>query len=103
MAIRSVYLPQTEIQDNRIRIDGEEHRHLVVARVQPHEVIEIFDGKGTVWTALVESVGKRGTLVQVTQSRQIPCDSLQLILGLAMIRLAAFELALEKVAEIGVT
>jgi 16S rRNA (uracil1498-N3)-methyltransferase len=103
MAIRSVYLPQPEIQDKHIRIDGEEHRHLVVARAEPSETIEIFDGKGTAWTALVNSVGKRETIVMVTESRTIPRDPLQLILGLALIRLAAFELALEKVVEIGVT
>jgi 16S rRNA (uracil1498-N3)-methyltransferase len=103
MAIRSVYLPRPEIQDQRIRIDGEEHRHLVVARTEPGEAIEIFDGKGTAWTALVETFSKRETTVLVTGSRTIPPDPLQLILGLAMIRLAAFELALEKVVEIGVT
>src|SRR5262245_25585202 len=100
MAIRSVYLPQPEILDKRIRIDGEEHRHLIVARAEPRETIEIFDGKGSAWTAVVESVGKRETLVLVTQSRRIPADPRQLILGLAMIRVAALELALEKVVEI---
>jgi len=103
MAVRSVYLPHPEIQDNRVRIDGEEHKHLIVARAQPNELVEVFDGKGAVWTVALESVGKRETIGQVTQSRNIPRDPLELILGLAMIRIAAFELALEKVVETGVT
>jgi 16S rRNA (uracil1498-N3)-methyltransferase len=103
MASRSVYLPEPDIQDSRIRIQGDEHRHLVVARTDPGEVIEVFDGKGRAWTACVETVGKRDTVVRVTQFRKIERDALQLILGLAMIRIAAFELALEKVVEIGVS
>ena len=103
MLLRSVYLPQPSIKDDRIRVGGEEHRHLVVARAEANELIEIFDGAGNVWTAAVEYSGKRETVVRVTESRQIPRDPVELILALAMIRMPAFELALEKVAEIGVT
>jgi 16S rRNA (uracil1498-N3)-methyltransferase len=103
MAVRSVYLPELQIQDNRVRIDGDEHRHLTVARAAPNEVIEIFNGRGTAWMGIVESVGKRETVARVTERREIQPEPVALILGLAMIRIAAFELALEKVVEIGVT
>jgi 16S rRNA (uracil1498-N3)-methyltransferase len=103
MAVRSVYLPEPQIQNNCIRIDGDEHRHLVVARVELGEAVDIFDGKGTAWTAVVDSVGKRETLVQVTGRREISPEPVQLVLALAMIRMAAFELALEKVVEVGVS
>jgi 16S rRNA (uracil1498-N3)-methyltransferase len=102
MAVKSVYLPDPSILD-RIHITGDEHRHLSVARTEPDETIEIFDGKGGVWTAEVESTGKRETVVHVTHSRTIPRDPLEVILALAMIRVPAFELALEKVVEVGVT
>jgi 16S rRNA (uracil1498-N3)-methyltransferase len=103
MSLRSVYLSEPSIEDNRIRIGGEEHRHLGVARAERDEVIEIFDGKGTVWIATVESVGKRETVAAVKDSRKAARDSVELILGLAMIRSAAFELAIEKAVEVGVT
>jgi 16S rRNA (uracil1498-N3)-methyltransferase len=74
-----------------------------VARAEANEVVEIFDGKGALWAAVVESIGKRETIVRVTESRKIRRDPLELILALAMIRIAAFELALEKLVEVGVT
>ncbi len=103
MSLRSVYLPAPPIQDSSIHISGEEHRHLVVARVEPNESIEIFDGNGNVWLVAVESVGKRETLGRVLETRCVGRGSIELILAIAMIRIAAFELALEKAVEIGVT
>ena len=103
MAVRSVYLPNPLLQNDQIRITDDEHRHLTVARAEPNEVIEIFDGKGAVWTAVVESIGKRETIARVTQLRRVPDDRPHLILGLALIRVQAFEWALEKVVEVGVT
>jgi 16S rRNA (uracil1498-N3)-methyltransferase len=103
MSLRSVYLSEPLIENNRIRIGGDEHRHLGVARAELDEVIEIFDGKGSVWTAAVESVGKRETVAVVKESRRAARDPVELILGLAMIRIAAFEFAIEKAVEVGVT
>src|SRR5215831_150587 len=101
MAVKSVYLPEPIIEQHRIHITGDEHRHLSVARAEANETIEIFDGKGNVWTTEVESMGKRETVVRVTQSRSVPRDPLEVILALAMIRIPSFELALEKVVEVG--
>jgi 16S rRNA (uracil1498-N3)-methyltransferase len=103
MAVRSVYLVDPSIQNDRIHITGDEHRHLMVARAQSSEVVEIFDGKGSVWTATIESAGKHEMVAQVTGFCRMPGDPLQLVLALALIRTAAFELALEKVAEVGIT
>src|SRR5437879_4418201 len=103
MSLKSVYLPAPSIQDNRIQIAGDEHRHLVVARAQRDELIEIFDGKGHVWTAAIESVNRRETVARVTASREASPPRIELILALAMIRIAAFELALEKAVEVGAT
>ena len=103
MAVKSVYLPEPIIERNHVHITGDEHRHLSVARAEAGETIEIFDGKGNVWTTEVESMGKRETIVRVTQSRSVPPEPVEVILALAMIRIPSFELALEKVVEVGVT
>jgi 16S rRNA (uracil1498-N3)-methyltransferase len=102
MAVRSVYLPDVSVADNRIRIGGEAHRHLAVARIEPGETVEIFDGTGGVWVAAVESAGKRETVVKVTESRKVERDPVEIVLGLAMIKIPSFELALEKAVEVGV-
>lgn len=103
MALRSIYLAQPAIGDHRIHISGEEHRHLMVARAESGEGVEIFDGKGSVWTAVIESIGRRETVARITESRKVERDPAEVILGLALIRIAAFEMALEKAVEIGIS
>lgn len=75
----------------------------MVARAEAGEAVEIFDGKGSVWTAVVESIGKHATIAGIRQSRKVERDKAEVILGLALIRMAAFELALEKAVEVGVS
>jgi 16S rRNA (uracil1498-N3)-methyltransferase len=103
MSLRSVYLPVPSVENDRIHITGDEHRHLTVARAGKDEVVEIFDGTGRVWTAAIESVNKRETVAHISQLRRVPPPSPDLILAMAMIRIPAFELALEKTVEVGVT
>ena len=103
MALKSAYLPGPTVNNGIIQITGEEHRHLVVARAERGELVEAFDGQGRVWEVEVVDVGKRQTAVRVRTERMTFPPKVQLILGQAMIRPAAFELALEKAVEIGVT
>jgi 16S rRNA (uracil1498-N3)-methyltransferase len=102
MAIKSVYIPEPVIESGRLRILGDEHQHLKVARAQEGEALEIFDGKGGVWTGKVQSTGKHETLVEILQSRQVEQSGPELILGLSLVKPAAFELAMEKAVEVGV-
>jgi 16S rRNA (uracil1498-N3)-methyltransferase len=103
MSLKSVYVPKPVFENTRIHIKNEEHRHLAVARVEKGELIEVFDGQGDIWTVGIESVSKRETVGVLRDFRQIPPPPLILILAQAMIRTSAFELALEKAVEIGVT
>ena len=103
MSLKSVYIPEPSIQDDRIRTTGEEHHHLVVGRAEKDERIEVFDGKGNACTVRVESIAKRETAAVLKESKIISRPAVELILGMAMVRTAAFESALEKSVEIGVT
>src|SRR6478609_3609124 len=103
MALKSVYLPSPRISSGIISITEEEHRHLAVTRAEPGELVEVFDGAGRVWMCEVVEVGKRQTSVRIQREQIVPPPQVELILGLALIRSAAFELALEKVVEVGVT
>jgi 16S rRNA (uracil1498-N3)-methyltransferase len=103
MTVKAVYLPAPAIRNHSIEISGEEHHHLVVARAEPEEKIEVFNGRGQVWLCSVTTIGKRATLLRVESSRQVPSPAIELILAQAMIRSTAFELALEKAVEVGVT
>jgi 16S rRNA (uracil1498-N3)-methyltransferase len=103
MALKSVYLPFPVIENDLIRITEEEHRHLAVARVQQGEAVEVFNGTGRLWMCEVTEIGKRQTTVRVQREEECPPPKVELLLGQALIRGAAFEFALEKAVEIGVT
>ena len=103
MATKSVYLPNPIIQNNTVEISDEEHRHLVVARAEAGESLEVFNGKGPVWSCSVKTVAKRSTTAIVEGERNVPAPAIELILAQALIRTSAMELAIEKAVEIGVT
>src|SRR5262245_11365066 len=103
MALKSVYLAQLPSDADPIRITGDEHHHLVVARVQEGESVEILDGRGGICTAEVLRVDRRETLLRVVRKQQVEKSGPELILALALVKPSALELALEKVVEVGVT
>jgi len=103
MAIKSVYIADLAVKDNLISIRDEEHRHLSVARAEVGEEIEIFDGRGEVLTAIIAVIERRETHAHITGKRHVTADAHELILGQSLIRHAAFEFALEKAVEAGVT
>jgi 16S rRNA (uracil1498-N3)-methyltransferase len=106
MSLKSVYLPDLVPEGeggSQIRLTGEEHHHLSIGRVEEQETLEVFDGRGTVWTADVVSHNRRETIARIVDKRVVPRDADEVILGLSMIRVAAFELAIEKAVEVGVS
>lgn len=103
MSLKSVFLPAPLFEGDRIHIKDDEHRHLMVGRAEAGEFIEVFDGKGNVWTVSVESLGKRETVAVLSDSRRMPPPVIDLTLAMAIVRASAFELALEKAVEIGIT
>jgi 16S rRNA (uracil1498-N3)-methyltransferase len=103
MATKSVYLPQPAVTNSIIQITDEEHRHLAVARAELGEQTDVFDGRGHVWVCEVVDVAKRHTSLKVIREWDSPAPRVELILALALIHRPAFELALEKAVETGVT
>jgi 16S rRNA (uracil1498-N3)-methyltransferase len=103
MAIKSVYLAELVVKDDLVSIRDEEHRHLSVGRAAVGEEIEIFDGHGNVLAAKISALERRETHARVTSHRHAAPEPHELILGQSLIRHAAFEFALEKAVETGVT
>ena len=103
MAAKSIYVPEFTIQDGKLAVRDEEHQHLRVARAESGEPVEVFNGRGSAWQAQVESCERRETILLIGERREVEPLRPQLILGLSLIKSAAFEFALEKAVEVGVT
>jgi 16S rRNA (uracil1498-N3)-methyltransferase len=103
MAVKSIYVPEPVIEGERLHVAGDEHRHLTVARAEEGEPVEVFDGRGAVWSTEVLSQSKRETVLRVVQMRRVERHGPELLLGLSLVKVSAFELALEKAVEVGVT
>lgn len=103
MAGKSVYIPEPEMGNGKLIVHGDEHQHLRVGRAEVGERVEVFNGRGVVWTAIIESCEKRDTHLRVLDRREVEPLRPSLILGLSLVKTGAFELALEKAVEVGVT
>lgn len=100
---RGVYWPVPDFVGDRARVQGDEYRHLIVTRIREGEELELFDGRGTVWTVDVETVSKKDVLCAVRNQRCEPKPVQELWLAQALIRIPAFEEIIEKAVELGVT
>jgi len=101
---RRFFIPPELICDNETRLPDAEARHLRnVLRIREGERVEVFDGKGGVWSGEVKFgdgevfVCGLSTIYPRRQS-----DAARLALAMAMIKPARFEWALEKATELGV-
>jgi 16S rRNA (uracil1498-N3)-methyltransferase len=103
MAVKSVYISEPVIANGRLVVQGDEHQHLRVGRAEVGEQIEVFNGRGAVWTTSIESCEKRETHLRISAKREVEPLRPTLILGLSLVKTGAFELALEKAVEVGVT
>ena len=103
MALKSVFLPHPELEGDRLRVSGDEHHHLSVARAEVGELVEVLDGQGGAWTSEVLAATRKETVLRVVEKRHIQRTGPEIILAMSLIKPSAFELALEKAVEVGVT
>lgn len=92
-----------QFEGQRARMEGEAAHHLGrVLRAQPGQMYELSDGE-RVWLGRVETVGR--DIVEFALVEELPghAPSLDTTLLLAVVKFDAFEWALEKATELGVT
>lgn len=87
-----------------LELDGDEAEHGAQSlRLRPGDTIELVDGKGHVAIAQVTGSHRRRLAVSILdRSFEAPPDRPRLILGLGLLKGPRFDLALEKLTELGV-
>jgi 16S rRNA (uracil1498-N3)-methyltransferase len=84
-------------------MEGEAAHHLGrVLRAQPGQVYELSDGTA-VWLGRIETVGRDRVEFQLTEALPTNIPQLRTTLLLSIVKFDAFEWALEKATELGVT
>ena len=80
-------------------------KHCVqVVRMQQGDQIDLTNGQGCLFEALITAPDKKNTLVTIVSEKQIPAPSQKLSLGIALLKnVTRLEWLIEKATEMGVT
>jgi len=93
-----------ELEKDLVALPPEESHHLVrVLRVQPGQEIMLFDGRGGVADAVIESVSKTIVVARISKRGKVPPPAVQIDLIQAVPKPDRWELVLQKAVELGAT
>lgn len=100
-----IFLPPENLTAKQIRITGDQARHLgTVLRVQPNDILTIFDGLGHRYTCKIVTAQKKEILVELI--RKEPCSAespLAITLAQGIPKGEKMDLIVQKSTELGVT
>ncbi len=104
MTANQFYVPDVGGAGDRLRLEGDEHRHLArAARVRSGETVWLFDGSGRRARARVEKVGRDETEVVVIAAEDAEPEPVRIVLAVALVPSRTMEQIVEKAAELGVS
>ena len=96
------FAPKLLIQNETVLLEEEEAHHLIkVMRAQRGEIVECFNGKGSLAKAKILDLHKNNVSLLVTHVEHFPPPACPLILAQAMIRLNRLDTIIEKGCELG--
>src|SRR4030042_6405774 len=99
-----IYLPISEIKNNRISITGEKARYLnSVLRCRKGDDLIIFDGKGNCYRTNVIEVDKREVVTEVEE--KFPCNTeshINITLMQGILKGEKMDMVIQKATELGV-
>lgn len=82
--------------------EGEAHHCARVMRMQPGDEVEVFDGLGRGARARLLTVSKSEVALEIGEGTHEPEPRVKVVLGLAVLKGKAMDLAVQKAVEIGV-
>lgn len=94
--------PEQITGDQDIRLDSEESRHITkVLRLQPDVAIELYDGTGFLYQAVITGVGRTVT-AHIRSSQYFDRSQPAIILHAGLLKNKKMEVVLQKATELGV-
>jgi len=98
------YVPRIKKGATRVVLEGTEHHHLAkAARVKKGDNVWLFDAAGNRCRAMVESVEKERTALQVLEKAAPEALRVKLVLAQGLLQAKKMELILQKASEIGIS
>src|SRR6476620_10255142 len=104
--MRRFYAPKQYFSGSRVTLDGDETRHLRgVLRLKAGDAVNVFDGEGSEFLCTIASVGKKESVLEITEAVQPPAagSPLELTLAVSLLKGEKFDLVTQKAVELGVT
>lgn len=105
MSLPLFYIQTAEISQGHFRLSEDTSRHVVsVLRMKEGEKLQLTDGAGNVYLAVLEQAHKKYATASVESVSHTPRTSRELTVAVSLLKNAArFEWFLEKATELGIT
>ena len=102
--MRRFFLPDNGRSGDRVVLTGAEARHIAsVLRFRPGQTVELFDGQGSVHTAMLETVDKNLVVLTITATRiEARGELFPLTLAQCLLKGKKMDLVVQKATELGV-
>ncbi|KKO49379.1 16S rRNA methyltransferase [Arsukibacterium sp. MJ3] len=105
MRMPRIYTPHALATGQQLPLDSEAANHVGrVLRMQAGQLLQLFNGDGHNYPAIITEVGKKQVMVSVTHTEENPVESpLHIHLGQAISRGDRMDFAIQKAVELGVS
>ena len=103
MTSNRFYLENVNLDSLFVFLEGEEHHHLCyVARVNPRDVVWLFDSQGKSYSARVEEIHKDKTKLRILETFEKREKKNKILLAQALLKAKKMEFIIQKSVELGI-
>lgn len=95
----------SEVSGDTCKLSEEESKHCIrVLRLEQNDMVEITDGRGNLFKAIIENANPKACVLRITEHHKEPFPSWELLVAVAPTKnMARMEWLMEKLTEIGFT
>ncbi len=90
------------VYEGKVRLEGEELRHLKVLRLKPGDQIKVFDAKGRAGLGTIEKVGVKSSEIKIQHVEKVRRSPILRVLASSAPKNKRFDVLLQKATELGI-